>query len=56
MKNKENLIPILLFTLAIIIVLVIIGFTITAWVMYGNKPITEIPAWALWLMWKGGNK
>jgi len=28
-----------------------VGLIIYAWVTYGGKPVSEIPAWALWLMW-----
>lgn len=59
MKKKIGIDKTLVFYILFIIVIValvstIIGFTIAAWVQYGNKPIDEIPMWALWLMWKGG--
>lgn len=52
-KRKGNLqvIPYLLI-LAIIIGLCALSFT--ACIKYGNKPITEIPAWALLFMFGGG--
>ena len=42
--------------LLILIILGLIGVEIYVWVNYGGKPITEIPAWALWFMFSGGNK
>lgn len=38
-----------------IIAAILIGFTVLeiyTWTNYWNKPIEEIPAWALWLMFK----
>ena len=34
-------------------VLTSIGFTIAAYTMYGNTPISEVPAWAFWFMGGG---
>lgn len=31
-------------------VIALIGMGISAWVMYGDKPITEIPYWAILIM------
>lgn len=42
--------------IGVALLLTLLCFTISAWVQYGNKPIDEIPMWALWLMWKGGGK
>lgn len=58
MKKKIDFI--LIFYISVIVIgaallLTLIGFTIAAWVQYWNKPIDEIPMWALWLMWKGGH-
>ena len=55
---KEILTVIGIWTLIIVIclfVVIYIGWTIYAFVKYGNQPITEIPSWALWFMF-GGNK
>lgn len=35
--------------------LICLGWSIYAFVKYGNKPIGEIPSWALWFMF-GGNR
>ena len=47
-------------TIFLVVILVItvgaIAASITALVMYGNKPITEIPAWALMFMIGRGGK
>lgn len=59
MKKKLDFGTVFYVSVAVIgiaLLLTLIGFTIAAWVQYGNKPIDEIPMWALWLMWKrGGN-
>ena len=36
--------------------LICIGWSIYAFVKYGNKPISEVPSWALWFMFGGGNR
>ena len=36
-----------------IVALICVGWSIYAFVKYGNKPITEIPSWALWFMFRG---
>ena len=46
----------LVLLILVIVVIVVIVFTVIAWVQYGNKPIEEIPMWALWLMWNGRHK
>lgn len=40
----------------LVIIVGVIATSITAMVMYGNKPITEIPAWALMFMIERGGK
>lgn len=47
---------ILVCAILILAVLAFIGLEIYVWVTYGGKPVTEIPAWALWFMFSGGNK
>lgn len=52
-KLKDTIIATFLWTLFIVISLlavIYIGLTIYVIVKYGNQPITEIPSWALWLM------
>lgn len=49
-KWWNNNFAIVIVVVQLIIVLAIITTSITACVMYGNKPITEIPAWALMFM------
>lgn len=55
---KNNWVGVLYIAFYVVCGLLVIGSFatgITACVMYGDKPITEIPAWALWFMfWKGG--
>jgi len=41
----------LLIIVFILLTLAFIGLEIYAWVVYGGKPIDEIPMWILWLMW-----
>jgi hypothetical protein len=61
MKNKivDKLKMVGIITILIIVVgliLSIIGVEIYVWIEYGNKPITEIPSWALWFMFGGNSK
>ena len=53
-KLKLTLIIIGLFLL-MCLGIICVGWSIYAFVKYGNKPITEIPAWALWFMFRGGS-
>ena len=58
MKYKEKInwtLVILWVVIAVLVVfaLICIGWSIYAFVKYGDKPITEIPAWALRFMFKG---
>ena len=51
--NKDNFISFigLIFIIAIfVIVFAYIGLQIYLWITFGNTPIGEVPAWALWLM------
>ena len=53
----ELLKDVLLITLCAIVIcflLICVGWTIYAFVKYGNTPIAEVPTWALWFMFKGG--
>ena len=45
--NKKEILTICFFILTIIFVITIIGFEIYLWLTYGDKPVNEIPAWAL---------
>lgn len=50
---KSILLNILLWALLILVFAAIIGliiFEIHLWITYGNKPVGEIPAWAIWWM------
>lgn len=44
----------LVYVLILLIVLGCVATSFTACVMYGGKPVTEIPAWALLFMFGGG--
>lgn len=35
----------------VLLAVALFGFIAYVWLVYGGKPITEIPAWALWLIW-----
>lgn len=48
--NFGAIVTISLYVIIWLIVLSSIATSITACVMYGDKPITEIPAWALLFM------
>lgn len=50
MKKKEGI----LIALLVVIIITALAVSITVFVKYGNKPITEIPAWALIFMLGGG--
>jgi len=55
-KIDWKLVALLVFIgILVIFALICIGWSIYAFVKYGSKPIGEIPAWALWFMFKGGN-
>ena len=41
-----------LLVIGVLIALAAIAFDIWAVVTYGNKPASEVPAWALWLLTK----
>lgn len=47
-KIKDNAVLIIL-AIAVLLGLAAFGFGIYALIAYGDKPITEIPMWALWL-------
>ena len=50
---KINILNILLILLTIVIACIVAAFIVLeiyVWLTYGGKPITEIPSWALWLM------
>ena len=48
-KIKENVVLIIL-AIAVLLGLAAFGFFIYALIAYGDKPITEVPMWALWLL------
>lgn len=57
MKNKIDWKFVALMVVIVIvgiIAMICVGWSIYAFVKYGDKPITEIPSWALWFMF-GGN-
>lgn len=56
---KNNWITVLYITFYVVLGLLVIGClatSVTACVMYGDKPVTEIPAWALLFMFGKGGK
>lgn len=52
-KRKGNL-QVILYLLILAIIIGLCALSFTACIKYGNKPITEIPAWALLFMFGGG--
>lgn len=57
--NTDDLVAILVIAFVFIGVafaLICAGWSVYAFVKYGDKPITEIPAWALWFMFGGGRR
>lgn len=56
---KNNWVAVLYIAFYVVCGLLVIGsfaMSITACVMYGDKPVTEIPAWALFFMFGKGGK
>ena len=56
---KNNWVAVLYIAFYVICGLLVIGslaMSITACAMYGDKPVTEIPAWALLFMFGKGGK
>ena len=52
MIDKLKIIGIITILIIVVgLILSVIGVEIYVWIEYGSKPITEIPAWALWFMW-----
>ncbi len=50
MNKIKNKAPLIILAIGVIFVLAALGFTIYALIEYSNKPITEVPFWAIWLM------
>ena len=48
--DLETVFALMLITLFIVLLGTGLFFSIYALVVYGDKPITEIPAWAFWLL------
>lgn len=48
--DGETIFGIVLIVLMIVIVILGVVFSTYAFVMYADKPITEIPMWALWFL------
>lgn len=46
----KNLIIIFITIFIITLIFSYIGLQIYLWITFGNTPVGEIPAWALWLM------
>ncbi len=55
MKNldKETIFGLSLIAIFIVLVGTALFFSIYAFVMYWDKPITEVPMWALWFLQRG---
>ena len=47
---KKYFLTSLIFILGLLLFISYIGLQIYLWITFGNTPIGEIPAWALWLM------
>ncbi|MBR0189017.1 MAG: hypothetical protein IJQ23_01370 [Clostridia bacterium] len=50
-QNKYMIITLFQIIIFSLIVVAVLGVAIYVWTEYGGKPITEIPAWALYFMW-----
>jgi len=54
MIKRDKKTTILYLVVAIVlglILLTLVGANIYFWIKYGNKPVSEIPAWVFWFMW-----
>ena len=49
MKNIEYL----LLGILTLLIMAFLGFEVVLLIIYGNKPITEVPMWVLWFLGKG---
>lgn len=58
MKRSKNIFSNILILVMILLAVAIIGGLIATeiyvWVTYANTPVGEIPAWALFFMFRGG--
>lgn len=51
MRTKMNNLAVKIFLILVAaIVLGVVALTIYVFIVYGGKPITEIPSWAVWFM------
>ena len=48
--DVESIVALMFLALFIVLVGTVLFFSIYALVVYGNKPITEVPVWALWFL------
>ena len=48
---KETIFILLFIVFCVLVLAAFLGAEIYVWTEYGGKPITEIPAWALYFMW-----
>ena len=52
--DVESIVALMFLALFIVLVGTALFFSIYALVVYGNKPITEVPVWALWFLMPRG--
>lgn len=52
--NWREIIILILAGIVVAGVLATLGMTVYCWVVYGGKPVSEIPVWALWFMFGKG--
>ena len=53
MKKAEFVFKLFIFSIIIIIITVLFGLEIWAWITYGNLPPDEVPSWVHWLLLRG---
>jgi hypothetical protein len=47
---SKNILKSFIIIVGLLLIFSYIGLQIYLWITFGNTPIGEIPAWALWLM------
>lgn len=49
----EEIFAFLIFVIPILVALGLVGVLISCVIVYGGKPVSELPSWVAWLMFRG---